>query len=93
MNKNNNEAKEIFHLTTQDFENSKTRCGFDVTIKTILFGLHKPFYPTKIHGYVSDQGRTISATWNHLGECTFRGSRKTSYDLLTPTKVTEIEKG
>jgi len=79
----NNAQKEIaLRLTTQDFENSKTRCGFDFTIKTILFGDHKPFYPTKVHGYVSDQGETISASWNHLGKCTFCGSRKISFDLV-----------
>jgi len=87
----NKVPKEISHLTTQDFENSKTRFGFEFTIKTILFGDHKPHYPTKVHGYISDQGRTLSATWDHLGKCTIRGSRKIHFDLVIPSHVMETE--
>jgi hypothetical protein len=91
MNKNiNKESKEIaLPLSTQDFEKCKTRCGVNFTIRTILFGDHKPFFPTKVHGYVSDQGRIISAIWNNLGKCTIHGSRETSFDLVQETSKNE----
>lgn len=81
-------------FTTEEIEKCKTRCGSDFKITSMYFEDHKPHFPTMVIGDINtDQGWKISATWNQFGECTIKGLRMNSFDLINSNrnKIDEVK--
>lgn len=74
-------------LTTQEMENSQTKCGCEFQIITMFFDDNKPHLPTMAIGKINTgQGLKIPATWNQYGECTVNSRRVKSFDLIAPSQ-------
>jgi len=70
-------------FSTEEMEKSKTRCGFEFKITSLLFEDNKPQLPTKAMGCINTgQGWKIFATWNQYGECTVGSTPIKPFDLI-----------
>ena len=81
--------KEILNprLTTQDMENSQTRCGCDHQILSMYFDDNRPNFPTHTLGCINTgQGWKILSAWNQYGECMVNCRRIKSFDLVTSSQ-------
>jgi hypothetical protein len=72
-------------LSTEEMENSQTKCGLKIKITLMFFDDHKPNFPSMIIGRIYiDQKQERIAKWNQYGECTVNSRRAKTFDLITP---------
>lgn len=74
-------------FSTQEIENSKLRCNLQFTTNDMYFDDEKRGFPTHICGTIkTGRGNIILASWNQHGECTVKGKRIKSFDMVRPTQ-------
>lgn len=74
-------------FSTQEIESSKLKCNLRFETTDLFYDDGKRGFPTHILGYVKTRpGRLLSASWNQHGECTVKGIRVKSYDMVRPTQ-------
>jgi len=70
-------------FTTEEMEKSKTRCGYEFKITSLLFEDKQPQFPTLAIGNINTgQGWNIIASWNQYGKCTVGSTPIMPFDLI-----------
>lgn len=74
-------------FSTQEIENSKLKCNLSFSTTDMFYDDEKRGFPTHILGNVKTQrGILLPASWNQRGECTVKGKRVRSFDMVRPTQ-------
>lgn len=74
-------------FSTDEIENSKLKCNLSFETTGMFYDDEKRGFPTHILGIVkTKRGIPLHASWNQHGECTVKGIRVKSFDLVRPTQ-------
>ena len=77
-------------LSVSEMETSKTRCKCDFMITSLFFDKN-PGYPERAQGAIrTNLGRLITVNWDQYGECTCKGQRIKSFDLIKRSEGDEV---
>jgi hypothetical protein len=74
-------------FSTAEIESSKLKCNLEFEATGFYYDDEKRGFPTHILGYIKTRkGHLLHASYNKYGECTIKGKRIKSFDLVRPSQ-------